>query len=61
MEFDTATILGALAALTAAVAGIVQAGKFFSRFTDTTKDDEFFAKAEEVIEGLSPEDEARPE
>lgn len=58
MDFDTTTIVGALAALAAAIAGIVQAGKFFSRFTDTTKDDEFFAKAEEVIEGLKPEDEA---
>lgn len=52
MEFDATTIMAAIAALTAAVAGLVKAGKFFSTFTDTTKDDEFFEKAEDVIEGL---------
>ena len=61
MEFDAPTIMGALAALTAVVAGIVQAGKFFSKFTETTKDDEFFEKAEGVLEALPSAPEAPEE
>ena len=58
MEFNAATIMGAIAALTAAVAGLVKAGKFFSTFTETTKDDEFFEKAEDVLEALQTDPKA---